>query len=73
MSITNLVMEVNNEALLKVLTNKPDFDHQFIYLVLSRFPSITQPLMAKASNDLVDVFESLRNLPQSEGLLAPPK
>jgi hypothetical protein len=51
-------MEVNNEALLKVLTNKQDFDQQFIYLVLSRFPSITQPLMANASNDLVDVFES---------------
>jgi len=58
MSITNSVMEVNNEVLLKVLTNKQDFDQQFIYLVLSRFSSITQPLMANASNDLVDVFES---------------
>jgi hypothetical protein len=58
MSITNSVMEVNNEALLKVLTNKQNFDQQLIYLVLNRFPSITQPLMVKASNDLVYVFES---------------
>jgi len=58
MSITNSVMEVNNEALLKVLTNKQNFDQQLIYLVLNRFPSVTQPLMVKASNDLVYVFES---------------
>jgi hypothetical protein len=42
-------------------------------LALSRFPSITQPIVAKISNDLVDVFESQRNMLQSEGLLASPK
>jgi hypothetical protein len=72
MSITNLILEVNNEALLRVLANKPNFDQQF-FLALSRFPSITQPIMAKISNDLVNVFGSQRNLPQSKGLLASPK
>jgi hypothetical protein len=42
-------------------------------LALSRFPSFTQPILAKTSNDLVDVFESQRNLLQSKGLLASPK
>jgi hypothetical protein len=42
-------------------------------LALSRFPSITQPILGKTSNDFVDVFESQRNLPQSKGLLASPK
>jgi len=42
-------------------------------LALSRFSSITQPILAKTLNDLVDVFESQGNLPQLEGLLAPPK
>jgi hypothetical protein len=63
MSIANSIMEVDNEALLRVLANKPNFDQQFIFLALSRFPSITQPIMAKSSNDLVDVFESQRNMP----------
>jgi penicillin V acylase-like amidase (Ntn superfamily) len=63
MSIANSTLEVNNEALLRVLTNKPDFEQQFIFLVLSRFPSITQPILAKTLNDLVDVFESQGNLP----------
>jgi hypothetical protein len=31
MSIGNLVLEVDNEALLRVLTNKPDSDQQFIF------------------------------------------
>jgi hypothetical protein len=44
--------------LLRVLANKPDFEQQFIFLVLSRFPSITQRILAKTSNDLVNVFES---------------
>jgi hypothetical protein len=65
MSIANSVMEVDNEALLKVLANKLDFDQQFVFLALSRFPSITQPILAKTSNDLVDVFESQGNMPQS--------
>jgi hypothetical protein len=42
-------------------------------LALSRFPSITQLILAKASNDLVDVFESQRNQFQSKGLLASPQ
>jgi hypothetical protein len=42
-------------------------------LALSRFSSITQPILAKTLNELVNVFESQGNLPQSEGLLAPPK
>ncbi len=58
---------------MKALANKPNFEQQFIFLVLSRFPSITQPILAKTSNDLVSVLESQRNLPQLEGLLAPPK
>ncbi len=58
MSIANSVLEVDNEALLRVLANKPDFEQQFIFLVLSRFPSITQRILAKTSNDLVNVFES---------------
>jgi hypothetical protein len=40
-------------------------------LALSRFPSITQLVLAKASNDLVDFFASQGNLPQLEGLLVP--
>jgi hypothetical protein len=31
MSIANLILDVDNEVLLKVLANKPDFDHQFIF------------------------------------------
>jgi hypothetical protein len=31
MSIGNLVLEVDNEAFLKVLTNKLDSDQQFIF------------------------------------------
>ncbi len=73
MSIANSTLEVDNEALLRVLANKLDFEQQFIFLVMSRFPSITQPILAKTLNDLVDVFESQGNLPWSEGLLAPPR
>jgi hypothetical protein len=62
MSIANSVLEVDNETLLKVLANKVDFDQQFIFVALNRFPSITQPIMAKASNGLVDVFENQGNL-----------
>ncbi len=40
---------------------------------MSSFPFITQPILAKTSNDLVNVFESQRNLLQSKGLLASPK
>jgi hypothetical protein len=31
MSIANLILEVDNEALLRVLANKPNFDQQFIF------------------------------------------
>jgi hypothetical protein len=41
-------------------------------LALSRFPSITQPIIAKTSNDLVDVLENQGNLFRSERLLTPP-
>ena len=55
--------------LIRRLANISDFDQQSVFLALSRFPSIHQPILQKATSDLVNTFELQQTLPRSEGAI----
>ena len=60
-------MDTND--LIRRLANISDFDQQRVFLALSRFPSIHQPILQKATSDLVSTFELQQTLPRSEGAI----
>jgi hypothetical protein len=60
-------MDVNE--IIRTLANMSDFDQQNVFFALSRFPSIHQPILDKATSELVKTFELQGTLPGSEGVL----
>jgi hypothetical protein len=60
-------MDTND--LIRRLANISDIDQQSVFLALSRFPSIHQPILEKATSDLVNTFELQQTLPRSEGAI----
>lgn len=62
-----LAMDVN--GIIRALANMSDFDQQSVFFELSRLPSIHQPILDKATEELVNTFQLQGTLPRSEGVL----
>ena len=57
------------DGFIRTLANMSDFDQQSVFFALSRFPSIHQPILEKATSELVNTFQLQATLPRSEGVL----
>ena len=60
-------MDLNE--IIRTLANMSDFDQQSVFFALSRFPSIHQPILDKASSELANTFQLQASLPRTEGVL----